>query len=376
MKLAICIIAYNRPASLERVLSSVEKGYFNNDIVDLIISIDKSPVSEVETIAKRFDWPHGDKQVVTHTENLGLRRHVLECGGHISGYDGLIVLEDDVYVAPSFFNYAKECVAKYGDDDDIAGISLYNFPLNYHNLMPFIPVRSDSDVFLMRNAQSWGQVWMPRQWKRFMDWYAVNNDEFGEMPHLPISISRWPKSSWLKYHTRYCIEENKYFVYPYTALSTCFSDVGEHTGKSFTLFQAPLQGGDKRGFRLNPTVRYDAFFENETIPSLLGIDNDDICVDFYNEKQNREGRRYWLTTRREDFKIVRSFALQLKPYDNNITYGIDGQQLFLYDTETAELNRYPFFRESITEYLYGYRMSITKSVRQLIKTIKNKIAGR
>ena len=63
--------------------------------------------------------------------------------------------------------------------------------------LPFKPVKSEYDVFMMNCAQSWGQVWMKNQWRKFKEWYEKNSEEFNK-PDLPQSINSWPKSSWLK----------------------------------------------------------------------------------------------------------------------------------------------------------------------------------
>ena len=157
------------------------------------------------------------------------------------------------------------------------------------------------------------------------------------MPHLPKSICSW-KKSWLKYHTRYCIEHNKYFVYPYVSLSTCFSDAGEHTGDSMTIVQVPLLFGNKDAYHFAPTVRYDAFFENQDLSSYLNIPPSELCVDIYGEKNKRENLRYWLTRDIKDLKIVKSFGLKLKPVELNIIFGISGSDIFLYDTTQSAPN--------------------------------------
>ena len=272
MKIAICIIAYNRINSLKRLLRSLSNAFYGEDKVPLIISIDKSDHNEVFEYAENFEWAYGDKQVILQAKRLGLRNHVLKCGDLLNDFDALIVLEDDVSVAQSFYFYAKQCAEKYKDDDEIAGISLYNFPLNYHNLLPFQPLQTNSDIYLMQCAQSWGQVWMKKQWKDFMDWYYKHDDDFGELPHLPRSICNWPRTSWLKYHTRYCIECNKYFIYPYVSLSTNNADVGVHYAQKSSLFQSSMLYGKKTTFKLNPQVRYDAFFENENLCDFLYLD--------------------------------------------------------------------------------------------------------
>lgn len=333
MNIAICCIAYNRVDSLNRLLNSLSKAYYNESVT-LIISIDKSNTDIVERYADAFEWKFGNKIVRKHEQNLGLRKHVLECGNLVNNYDAIIILEDDVTVAPSFYYYAKQCVEKYADDENIAGISLYSFPYNYQCRLPFIPLHSDSDVYLMKCAQSWGQIWMKKQWNTFIQWYEQNDEEFSDKPHLPHAICSWPKSSWLKYHTRYCIENNKYFIYPYTALSTNNSEVGTHVATKTTIFQALLLYGEKKVFNLNPTVKYDGFFENEELYNAVNLTEDQLCIDFYGQKRNRENKRYWLTTQHLQYKIVSSYDLSYKPYELNILCNYKGQELFLYDTQS------------------------------------------
>lgn len=358
--IAICVIAYNRIDSLKRVLQSLEQAYYD-DKVTLFISIDKSQTNSVEIFAEQYSWKFGIKKVITHSSNLGLRKHVLKCGDLLENYDALIVLEDDISVVPSFYYYAKQCVVKFANNDDIAGISLYNFPINYINKLPFYPLQSDSDVYLMKCAQSWGQVWMKKQWKDFITWYKVNSEEFMELPHLPKNICKWPKSSWLKYHTKYCIENNKYFVYPYISLSTNNSDTGTHVGKSSTLFQSYMLWGEKKIFKLTPSVRYDGFFENENIIGFLNLKESELCVDFYGDKKNGQGRKFLLSREKLNFHIITSYALTYRPYELNVLCNNYGHDVFLYDTTKPcrnEANK----NSKIDYYYYIYKFASLKSL--------------
>jgi len=364
--IGICIIAYNRLHSLKRVLGTLEKAYYPQ-YVDLNISIDKSNTDIVEKYAMAYHWKYGKKNVIVHQRNLGLRKHVLSCGELLEAYDALIVLEDDISVAPSFFCYALNCVEKYADVDEIGGISLYNFPLVYHNSRTFIPLKTDSDVYLMKCAQSWGQVWMKKQWNAFKKWYDENNAEFGDAPHLPHSICSWAENSWLKYHMRYCIESGKYFVYPYISLSTNNGDAGEHVRNFSTLFQAPMLYGLQKVFKLNPTIRYDGFFENEKLHEALGVDESECCIDFYGEKDNRERRRYWLTTSSQPYKLVTSYGLVLKPYELNVLYQVKGNDLFLYDTTVVSEKKTISNLNRLIIYLYSYDLSYKNILKGFIR---------
>ena len=265
MNIGILVIAYNRVESLKRLLYSLNYSHYERNDISLIISIDKGDNREVVAYANSFEWLHGLKKIIMHKENLGLRKHVLLCGSYLEEYDALIVLEDDIFVAPSFFLFAQSAVDYYHSDPKIAGISLYSFSLNYQTNMPFIPEKKDADVYFMSCAQSWGQVWLKNQWKEFMKWYDEHEKDPWNEAKLPKVICNWPKSSWLKYHTRYCIEKEKYFVYPYISYTTNFSDEGTHSKGLNTAYQVPLQQGLLSIFKFvildNKAVIYDGYFE-------------------------------------------------------------------------------------------------------------------
>lgn len=348
----ICCIAYNRKDSLERLLCSLDNAYYGEPVT-LIISIDKSNTNEVETFADSYYWRHGEKRVIKHDTNLGLRKHVLSCGNLLNDYEALVVLEDDITVAPSFYLYTKQCVDKFSSDDSCAGVSLYNFPKNYHNRLPFMPLKSDGDVYMMNCAQSWGQVWMKKQWFEFREWYDNHCEEFEENPNLPKTICHWPKSSWLKYHTRFCIEKEKYFIYPYTSLSTNNGDVGTHANKETANYQTQMQYGIKNKYHLQPSILYDGFFENTLLYESLGLNESELCIDLYGEKGNRENRRYWLTRNHENYRIIDSYALDLRPWELNVIEKRRGRQIFLYDTSIIESN---YFEEDDTTADYFFQI--------------------
>ena len=369
MKIAICCITYNRCKSLKRLLHSLEAACYNVT-VPLYISIDKSDTNDVEKYADLYQWKFGPKIVIKHKENLGLRRHILSCGDLLDDVDALIVLEDDITVSPAFFVYAQQCVERYFDDDSIAGISLYGWSMNSHNFTPFTPIRTDSDVYLMQLAQSWGEVWMKKQWKDFISWYHTPESKFNESKHLPRSICYWSEKSWLKYHIKYCIEKNKYFVYPYVSLSTNHSEIGEHNKQNNTLFEVPLLRDVKYAFNLNPAVKYDAYFENENLYEVLGIERNDLCIDLNGNKGNREKKRYWLSMRKTGYKPVQSYGLESKPIEVNIIDNVEGNSIFLYDTTGKKCSFVLFGNVNYLPYLFNYS-DMYSHIKNIIKYIIN-----
>lgn len=357
MNIAIVAVAYNRMDSLSRLLSSLDKASYDDNDVTLIISVDKSKTDIVERFADDYQWKHGEKIVDKHTENLGLRPHMMSLGKWFDQFDAIVVLEDDIVVSPNFYYYTSQTVEKYHNCPDIAGVSLYGFSINYQTGIPFQPLKDEHDVYFMNCAMSWGEVWMRDSWQKFYDWY-LQHQEFPMIPELPHCICSWNKKSWLKYHTRYCIEENKYFVHPFVSLTTNFGDAGEHNnGAANTVYQVELQQGVKKHFELpeydGEAVYYDGFFENKSLYQILGLDADNLCLDLNGEWKNRLNKRYWLTTAVADFKIVKSFGLNYRPIEVNVILNNPGQQIFLYDTQSTEKNQ---CRKNKKTMLYFYHL--------------------
>ena len=341
MDIAIVAVAYNRCDSLQRLLKSLEKAYYEWPVT-LIISVDKSKTDVVEKFADDYQWPHGDKIVDKHDKNLGLRPHMMSLGKWFDRFDAIAVLEDDIVVSPNFYSYTQQTVEKYHNNPDIAGVSLYSFKVNYQTGIPFTPVKDNNDVYFMKCGMSWGEVWMRDSWKQFYEWY-LNHQDFPVLPHLPYTICSWNDKSWLKYHTRYCIEENKFFVHPYVSLTTNYGDAGEHsTGSANTLYQVPLQMGLKKHYMLpelgEDVVLYDGFFENLSLYKILGLNDENLCLDLNGSGQNRQSKRYWLSTRVLDYKIIDSYGINYRPIELNIIIKNVGKNIYLYDTSIEVKN--------------------------------------
>lgn len=332
--LAIVVIGYNRKNSMERLLQSLLVADYDNDKVDLIISIDNSGNNEVYNTANSFEWPFGLKYVHTYEKRMGLRKHVIKCGSYVENYDAIVVLEDDLLVAPGFYCYAKEAVNYYKNDNRIAGISLYTHLWNVNCSRSFQPEITKDDAYFLQFAQSWGQVWIKKQWNMFMEWYTQNQDYTFQEDKYPKFICSWPESSWLKYHIAYCVEKNKYFVYPYTALSTCCSEIGEHSADKSNLYQVPMNRDVKRNYLFSnlgsDAVCYDVYFERQGIGKYLGIDEKDLSINLYGEKKNVKCR-YQITQDIIDKKVLMSYALEFRPHEINIINQSLGKDIFLYD---------------------------------------------
>lgn len=382
-KCAIVAIGYNRKKSIERLLNSVSAANYEGDKVDLIISIDKSDNPEVETFAAEYEWEYGEKIVRTFTERQGLRKHVLSCGDYFEYYDYLIILEDDLWVSENYYSFAKRAVEYYQSDDKIAGISLYSHLWNVNALQNFIPENSPYDVYFLQFAQSWGQVWMKEVWNRFMEWYDENKDINLSALDFPAHISSWSDSSWLKYHIKFCVETDRYFVYPYVSLSTCFADIGEHQKIKNTVFQVPLQYGCKKDFKFCPfgedSVKYDAFFER--VGMKIKDISSKICIDLYGTKPLEyicSGEYEYCITSKvlKGVKPIKKYGLNMRPHEENIVLNVDGNELFLYKIDNKNISETKLTLEQETDrYLYYQKINSTfhRAIGVLSSKIKEKM---
>lgn len=383
MDIAIVAVAYNRVDSLGRLLGSLEHAYYNEEIT-LIISVDKSNNDVVERYADEYQWHFGNKIVDKHEKNLGLRPHMMSLGKWFDCFDAIVVLEDDIVVSPSFFYYTKQAVSKYYKNPNIAGVSLYSIAVNYQTGVLFEPIKDEHDAYFMNCAMSWGEVWMRDSWRKFYDWYLCHQ-EFSLMPHLPYRVCSWNNKSWLKYHTRYCIEENKFFVHPYTSLTSNYGDAGVHSkGTANTVYQVPIQNGIKEEFFFpdfgGKAVYYDGFFENTSLYEILDIDSSNLCLDLYGEWNNRLKKRYWLTTKVENYKIVKSFGLNYRPIEANVILDNPGKKIFLYDTSVIEKNNFKkdgkvfLFHYHLTD-MYGFvrKYGYNNTLKDYLTVLKKKI---
>ncbi len=320
---AIICLGYNRPLSLQRLLNSLALADYPSPNISLIISLDHCESDKCYRVACDFVWNHGSKEVLLRPARLGLRAHVLACGDLSQKYGSIIMLEDDLIVAQSFYHYALAALDFYSSQNVVAGIALYSHRFNMVAQEPFAPIPTPFSSFFLAFPCSWGQAWTADQWKRFSDWLQAN-ETFELHEDLPASIRKWSKSSWLKLFASFCIETKTTWVYPFHALSTNCGDPGENAGKNGALFQVPLLQGISRTFPFpkfeETPARYDHYFENSSTPLFE--------LDLYGSKPNNGYRHDLLITRRPVKACQQSFGLSLRPWELNIEHQQPGSFFF------------------------------------------------
>lgn len=338
--IAIVVVAYSRPDETRRLLDSLLRAEYDENKVDLVISIDKGKrQSEIVDLANTIDWPYGQKYVRVFDERLGLRPHIIQCGNLTEKYDAVVVLEDDITVSKYYYQYLRLCIPFYENDDRISGISLYSYEVNHYAHRPFQPAYNGYDTYLMQVTVSWGQCWTRSMWESFIKWYETHNTFIIEDEKIPQEVVNWDNKSWVKFFDRYIIDTNKYFVMPYFSLSTNNSEAGEHFKNKDSSFQVPLLEGikDYRFATFDEAIKYDAFFERMEIDDKLFPDlQGEKLLDLNGIRTHFGSFKYLISTQDLNYKVVKKVALSKRPQENSCLYPEKGNGIYIYDLECTQ----------------------------------------
>lgn len=374
-KIAIVTVGYNRLEGLKRLLNSIDRSHFSDNDIPLVISIDASGDEELYSFARNFKWNHGQKYVNIEIERLGLKNHIFQCGDLTKFFKGIILLEDDLFVSPEFYNYATASLTKYGDDDHVAGVAFYSNEFNGYIGLPFHPLNIGGDSFAMQSVCTWGQMWNARMWNDFKFWLDKWDEDFASFD-MPEAIKQWTRA-WSKYYYAYIIANDKFFIFPYVSLTTNFNDgAGEHGSSNSPFVQVHLQYGNKQYYfeDFEKLVRYDVYQQNLCLYDYLGINYKDLSLDLYGQKLS-EGKRahYILSTQKLRLKTIKSFGLKMRPIELNIIENIPGDGIYLYenDTKTNFKNNIP---DLMIDYMLAWfhrRLLIKYSIKHLLKRVKD-----
>lgn len=173
----VILFAFNR---LEPLKACVDSLLHNPEAAetDLIVFVDGPRVNregeakKVETVRQFANSITGFSKVETHfsDSNKGLANSII--GGVtavIEKYGLAIVLEDDLYVAPSFLSYMNTMLTAYASNEKIMQISGYSSKIrNYRHY--------NADFYLSGRAHSWSWATWKDRWAS-VDWEVSDFDK-------------------------------------------------------------------------------------------------------------------------------------------------------------------------------------------------------
>jgi hypothetical protein len=160
----IALFVYNRPSHTQRTIDALRGNKLARES-DLFIFSDaardevaKPRVDAVREIIAAIDG-FKSVRIVLRDRNWGLAASVIDGVTMLCrDYGQVIVLEDDLVVAPGFLQYMNQALETYEDEPAVMQISGYMFP---------VETKQDTDAFFLPFTTSWGWATWQRAWKDF-----------------------------------------------------------------------------------------------------------------------------------------------------------------------------------------------------------------
>ena len=159
----ILLFVYNRPEHTRRCIESLLKNSLASES-NLFIYADgakdstlQEAVNEVRNYIRSIQ---GFKQItlMERSENWGLARNIINgVTTQVNRYGKVIVLEDDLAVAPYFLQFMNEALEVYKDEPRVGHIQACDFTQD----------SSLPATFLIKWTGSWGWATWDRAWKHF-----------------------------------------------------------------------------------------------------------------------------------------------------------------------------------------------------------------
>ena len=160
----IALFTYNRPTHLARTLEALRDNPLAHESRLHIYSDgpktsrDEPAVAQVRHMIRKTD---GFSEVTIHeqTANIGLARSIIAGVTELSErYGSVIVLEDDLLVAPGFLTFMNQALVHYEHASRVMAISGYLFPVEHAEHL--------ASTFFFSVPASWGWGTWHRAWKQ------------------------------------------------------------------------------------------------------------------------------------------------------------------------------------------------------------------
>ena len=159
----ILLFTYNRPTHTRRLIESLRTNAEAAESPLVVYSdaareaADEASVAEVRRYLHTLDG-FASVALIERSENWGLARNVIDgVTTQVNRYGRVIVLEDDLVVAPYFLRFMNEALEMYADEPRVGHIQACDFTQD-----PSLP-----PTFLIKWTGSWGWATWARAWQHF-----------------------------------------------------------------------------------------------------------------------------------------------------------------------------------------------------------------
>lgn len=159
----IVLFVYNRLSHLKHVIASLKKNVDYGNCRLFVYSDgykDNFDQCDVESIRSYLRTIDGFKsiRIIERAENWGLANNIIDgVTSVVNEYGKVIVLEDDLVVSPYFLKYMNEALDLYENEEQVACIHGYVYPVK----------RQLPETFFIKGADCWGWATWKRGWDLF-----------------------------------------------------------------------------------------------------------------------------------------------------------------------------------------------------------------
>lgn len=207
----VVVLTMDRPAPLQRLLTSLIEAKYGCAPIDMHIAIDSREIddnesndenkveaaAQVRQLVLNTLWPYGTKTVHRRLQNAGLRNSWFE--GAYSRHRGdndthnwqeepyVAIFEDDLQVSSQWYQWVNSVAGQphiFTDDDRLVSLCLHPVgnPTNMH-----CDLDSPTESQVLWTTQfvcSWGPVWKFSQWRALVEHTAALRHR-REKPYIP-----------------------------------------------------------------------------------------------------------------------------------------------------------------------------------------------
>ncbi|ELU06378.1 hypothetical protein CAPTEDRAFT_216276 [Capitella teleta] len=243
--LRLIVLTFNRPKSLQIMLTSLESLVLDNHTAALEIFIDRNKDgvlhNETVRVVESFTWSLGQQRVHLQKEHVGIYGQWIDTWRPSPQSDELaIILEDDVDLSPFAYRWLRRSHQVHGDKTLLSGYCLQDSNVRIvqgkqiHKEVNQVnrDLLKKYPAYLFRVAGSWGFAPHPKQWSKFQDWF---HSDAKALQHPYVARAQL-NSNWYKTFERQHREDSMWtmwFIYftDQRNLSALVSNVPLYTGQ-------------------------------------------------------------------------------------------------------------------------------------------------
>jgi len=233
-------------------------------------------VTKVRKLIDAIDWVKVEK--VYQEKNKGLSESIQAGLNHVfKSHDSVVVVEDDVCIAPNFYEYMRQSLEFYKSNKQVAGITGLRYPFERSNLDEY-----EYDTFFAPRFSSWGWATWKDRWidvelnsKKVTEYLKTTNVKFLEsgedIPHTIKAVENGQLSGcWDVYYLISMLKSNQVFVWPkYNMVRNTGIGTGSHASDEVIDWQLEWESRPNKPYNFPKTTQKNAIIVKDFLSFFI-----------------------------------------------------------------------------------------------------------